>query len=253
MPGDERSRPAGLRPPLEIVGRITRSSNGAFLALTEDPGFDGAPGVPVPVVYKPREAEQPLWDFPTGTLCEREVAAGVLADLLGWPWIPRVVLGDGPFGPGSIQRFVEHDPGEHALSLFDRCPDELRAIALFDIVANNADRKAGHCLLATDGRLFAIDHGLTFHPEPKLRTVLWDFAGEPVPAGLLEDLRTLLAGAVAGARGPTPDTADRLRDHLGDLLTDEEIHATAMRIDAVLADPVFPEPSGDRPYPWPPL
>jgi uncharacterized repeat protein (TIGR03843 family) len=139
---------------------------------------------------------------------------------------------------GSVQLFIEHDDSEHALSLLERFPDDLRSIALFDMVVNNADRKAGHCLLGTDGRLYAIDHGLTFHEHPKLRTVLWDFAGEPLPDGSLEDLRR----------------AERvLEPTLAHLLSSPEIRATRERIVAIVNDPVFPEPTGDRPIPWPPL
>lgn len=246
MPGDQRAHPSRLADgTLRIVGRFERSSNGTFLALAtlgaeanEVVGADPEDDPGTLVVYKPSAAERPLWDFPTGDLCRREVASAELARELGWPLVPPVILRDGPLGMGSVQLFIEHDDSEHALSLLERFPDDLRSIALFDMVVNNADRKAGHCLLGTDGRLYAIDHGLTFHEHPKLRTVLWDFAGEPLPDGSLEDLRR----------------AERvLEPTLAHLLSSPEIRATRERIVAIVNDPVFPEPTGDRPIPWPPL
>ena len=134
-------------------------------------------------VYKPRSGEAPLWDFEEGTLAAREVAAYVVADALGWPWVPPTVLREGPQGMGSVQRFVAFDQDQHYLTMRRDRPDEFRRIALFDLVANNADRKSGHCLLARDGRIFVVDHGVCFHVEPKLRTVIWDFVDEPIPRG----------------------------------------------------------------------
>lgn len=251
MPGDERPRaildhvtsPAGDAPrrlregDLEILGLLPRSSNYTFLVRVlddEDPLF---------AVYKPRRGEAPLWDFPEGTLCNREVAAYVLAEALGWPWVPPTVLRDGPHGEGSVQLFVPFDPERHYLTLREERPDDFRRIALFDVVANNADRKSGHCLLATDDgeRVFSVDHGVCFHDEPKLRTVIWDFAGEDVPPNLLGDLRGLgedLAG------GPA-------RDALDELLRPAELRALERRLADLLEDARFPEPGPGRPYPWP--
>ncbi|HZD18852.1 MAG TPA: SCO1664 family protein, partial [Actinomycetota bacterium] len=179
--------------------------------------------------------------FPEGTLHRREVAAFVLADALGWPRVPPTVLRDGPRGPGSVQLFVEFDPRQHFFTMQEDRPDEFRRIALFDIVANNADRKAGHCLLSTDGEVFSVDHGVCFHQEPKLRTVIWEFAGEPIPPGLLQRLRTI-----------HPDLADgALRAALSRLLSAAEVEATGTRLAALLQHGRFPHPGTRRPYPWP--
>jgi hypothetical protein len=213
------------------------ASNYTFLAKVSDGGSS------VLAVYKPRDGESPLWDFPDGTLCRREVAAYLLSSALGWPAIPPTVLRDGPHGVGAVQLFVEADYDQHYFTLRDQRRDDFLPVAAFDVVANNADRKAGHCLLAGDGRLWLIDHGVCFAEEPKLRTVIWDFAGQPVPAGLGEDL-----GRVAAElRGGT------LRDRLLALLTPAEVEATARRAEGLLSDGCFPPPTGSRPYPWPPV
>ena len=158
-----------------VLGALTRASNATLLVRLGE-----AEDAPL-AVYKPRAGERPLWDFPDGTLCAREVAASVVARELGWPAIPRTDLVEGPFGEGSLQDFVDVDPEQHYFTLRDDHDADLRRLAVFDVVANNADRKGGHVLLATDGTVVAIDHGLCFHVEPKLRTVIWDFAGEPLP------------------------------------------------------------------------
>ncbi len=220
---------------LEVLGLLPRASNFTFLARVRDEAQQAL------AVYKPRSGEAPLWDFEEGTLAAREVAAFVVADALGWPWVPATVLRDGPRGPGSVQRFVAFDPSHHYLTMQRERPDEFRRIALFDVVANNADRKSGHCLLAEDGQIFVVDHGVCFHEEPKLRTVIWDFAGEPIPRDLLADLRTLQRDL---ATGP-------LRGRLEPLLTTAEIDATARRVAEILRSPTFPEPGPGRPYPWP--
>ena len=197
----------------------------------------------MPCVYKPRRGETPLWDFPEGTLCRREVAAFVVARALGWPNVPPTVLRDGPGGIGSVQRFVDTQPGEHAFTIAETRIDELRPIAAFDLVVNNADRKAGHCLLGVDGRIYVVDHGVCFAEEPKLRTVIWAFAEEPLPAPLAADL-TRLAASMDGPLG----------DELGTLLGEQaEVAATRRRLDELLASGKFPEPGPGRPYPWPPV
>ena len=249
MPGDERPRGPGggvtevddgvlglLREgELELLGLLPRSSNYTFLARVH------GDGEPVLAVYKPRAGEAPLWDFPEGTLCRREVAAHVVAEALGWPLVPPTVLRDGPHGEGSVQLFVEFDPARHYLTMREERPDDFRRIALFDVVANNADRKSGHCLLSTAGRLFVIDHGVCFHDEPKLRTVIWDFVGEPIPAEMRSDLTALGAPL---ERGP-------VRDRLEDLLRPVEVRATERRLADLLQEDRFPEPGPGRPYPWP--
>jgi uncharacterized repeat protein (TIGR03843 family) len=220
---------------LKLLGLLPRSSNYTFLVRVDGGERD------LLAVYKPRAGESPLWDFPQGTLCDREVAAYVLADALGWPWIPTTVLRDGPHGEGSVQLFVEFDPAEHYLTMRDERPDEFRRIALFDVIANNADRKSGHCLLSTDGRVFAIDHGVCFHDEPKLRTVIWDFAGEPIPPAMRDDLRRLAGRLREG----------EVRDRLAELLRPVELRAVELRLAELLEDGRFPEPGPGRPYPWP--
>ena len=179
---------------MTVHGRIPGSSN-ATLLVTCTLGDDA-----IPAVYKPARGERPLWDFPNG-LYQREVAAYELSELLGWGLVPVTVLrSSGPHGPGSVQRFVPEDGSEHYFTLRDdqQWWPTLRRLAAFDVVANNADRKSGHVLLAED-RLWAIDNGLCFHEEPKLRTVVWDFAAEALDTDVLADLRRLVHDGI----GPT--------------------------------------------------
>jgi len=225
---DGEIRPLGLMP---------RASNYTFLVELTDGDVRGLG------VYKPREGEAPLWDFPEGTLCNREVAAYLLARALGWPRVPPTVLRDGPHGPGSVQLFVEPAGGDHYFTLRERCLDEFPAIAAFDIVANNADRKSGHCLLASDGAIWVVDHGVCFNEDPKLRTVIWDFVGDPVPPPLLADLERV-AGELR--------TGD-VRTELLELLARDEIDAAAMRAEGLVRAGRFPQPGPDRAYPWPPV
>ena len=220
---------------LEVIGLLPRASNSTFLARVHGP--DGA----IPVVYKPRAGETPLWDFPDGTLCNREVAASILAVALGWPNVPATVLRDGPYGVGSVQRYVEAVPGEHYLTLRERRLDEFAAVAAFDVLAGNGDRKSGHCLLGRDGRIWVVDHGLCFNARPVLRTVIWDLAEEPVPQRLLDD-----AGRVA-----TELRGGRLRERLLRLLDRDEVDAVAERADALRSVRVFPLPGPGRSVPWP--
>ena len=209
------------------------SSNATFLVTLT---FDD---VTMPAVYKPHRGERELWDFPDG-LFLREVAAYELSAALGWGIVPEtVVRHDGPLGPGSFQRFVPADFSEHYFTLLDKPEhhDALRTIAAFDLVANSADRKSGHCLIDEDGRIWAIDNGLSFHVEPKLRTVMWDFAGQAIDAALLADIARV---------GDTPP------DALGALLHEEEIAALVERACAVARVGVFPAPPpGHRAFPWP--
>lgn len=220
---------------LELLGLLPRSSNYAFLARATSGEEE------MLAVYKPRRGETPLWDFPEGTLGNRETAAYVVAQALGWPNVPPTVLRDGPEGEGAVQRFIPFEPSEHALTLLDRFPAAFRRVALFDVVVNNADRKAGHCLLGRDGELFVVDHGTCFSDEPKLRTVLWDFVDEPIADEDLRTLRTLAQALEGGA-------VRRALDHL---LSRGEVRATARRLDELLAGGRFPQPGPGRPYPWP--
>jgi hypothetical protein len=248
VPRDERALQAGLSDPavprslasgsLEILGRLPNASNHTFLVRTS---FEGTEGL---AVYKPRRGEQPLWDFPDGTLCAREVAAFVVARTLGWPSVPPTVLRDGPLGIGSVQAYVLADPEEHSFTLLERFPDVFRRIAAYDLVVNNADRKAGHCLLGEDGGIHVVDHGVCFSEEPKLRTVIWDFAGEPIDGALRADIDRLAEELADGA----------LRDELANLLEETELEALRRRAIAVARADRFPEPALDRrPFPWPPI
>jgi uncharacterized repeat protein (TIGR03843 family) len=219
---------------LTVDGRLPWSSNLTFLVTLQTDGPQD-----IKAVYKPAQGEQSLWDFPGG-LYRREVAAFALSEALGWGIVPPTVeRGEGPFGPGSLQLFVEADYQQHYFTLFDEGLHEaaLRRMCVFDLVANNADRKSGHVLLGSDSRLWAIDHGLCFHWQPKLRTVIWDFADEVVPRDILVDLDRLASDL--------PDTLDQL-------LSDSEREALLARVTRVLDTAVFPAPTGDRPpYPWP--
>lgn len=247
MSRDERALEAGLSDPavprvlatgeLEVLGLLPNASNHTFLARVKSTEEE------LLAVYKPRRGEAPLWDFPEGTLCAREVAAYVVSRALGWPNVPATVLRDGPYGVGSVQRFVPHDPEEHYFTLAGRFPEEFRRVAAFDLVVNNADRKSGHCLLGEDGRVFLVDHGVCFSDEPKLRTVIWDFIGDPVEEGTRADVRRL-AGEIRGGK---------VRDELTNLLAPVELAALEERADAVAAADRFPEPGPDRPFPWPPI
>lgn len=248
MSRDERALLAGLSDPavspematgdLEILGLLPRSSNYTFLARAGE-GDDA-----VLVVYKPRRGEIPLWDFPEGTLCQREVAAYVVARSLGWPNVPPTILRDGPEGVGSVQRFVPFDPEAHYFTLEPERADDFRRVALFDVVVNNADRKGGHCLLGEDDAIWVIDHGVCFSEEPhKLRTVIWEHVGEAIEPALLEDLRRFDRETTDGPVG----------DALNALLAEDELAAMRARIEAVLAARRFPEPGPGRPYPWPPV
>ena len=143
------------------------------------------------VIYKPRRGEVPLWDFPEGTLYLREYASYLLSEALGWGYVPPTVIRDGAFGKGSVQLYVECDRREHYFTMRERFLEDMLRVCAFDVVANNADRKATHTLLGNDGGVWLIDHGITFNAQHKLRTVIWDFAGQPLPHWLLEELESL--------------------------------------------------------------
>ena len=240
MPKNQRTPAAEPLNPLTVLaegdialeGRLPWSSNGAYLAVASLGGCD------VRCIYKPHRRERPLWDFPDG-LFHREVAAYEVSAALGWGIVPETVLrADAPAGPGSLQRFVEADFEEHYFTLLEheRWHDDLRRIAVFDLVVNNADRKSGHCLLAYD-HIWGIDNGLCFHVEPKLRTVIWEFGDDPMPDSLRGDLRALAT---------TPPAS------LERLLTEEETAVLCRRAVAVARLERLPDPGPDRrPYPWP--
>ena len=168
----------------------------------------------------------------------------VLASALGWPRVPPTVLRpEGPHGPGSVQRFIDADFEQHFFTLREEHADGFRAVAAFDVIANNADRKGGHCLVDPDLRLWVVDHGVCFAVEPKLRTVIWDFAGERVPPSLLADVARVAADLRGGPLGAA----------MAELLSPAEVAATAARAGALADSGCFPHPQGRRPYPWPPV
>jgi hypothetical protein len=222
---------------LRLLGLLPRASNYTFLGEVVDESEKAL------VVYKPRQGEAPLWDFPEGTLCRREVAASVLSDALGWPSVPPTILRDGPHGPGAVQLFIDADPSDHYFTLRETSLKDFRPVAAFDVLINNADRKSGHCLRSSDGRIWLVDHGLSFSVQPKLRTVIWDFAGEPLPTWMCADLRRIGAELESGA----------LRRELAELIDEQEVEATARRARALVRVGHFPAPGSRRAYPWPPV
>lgn len=196
-------------------------------------------------VYKPQRGERPLWDFPDGTLCYREVAAYRVSEALDWHLVPPTVLRQGPHGLGSLQYFVVHNPEITYFSLAPRFAPQLQRYAIFDYLINNADRKGGHLLLGDSGKLWAIDHGLTFHAVPKLRTVVWDFAGEPIDESLL--------GAVCRLAAYMADSAGPFSTSLSALLSPIEIRALLHRVTQIIDCKTFPQPGPGPNYPWPPI
>jgi hypothetical protein len=226
---------------LEIVGRLVVSSNNAMVGTVSLAGAGSDPLL-APCVYKPVAGERPLWDFPDGTLAAREAAAYVLSQAGGWSIVPPTVIRDGPFGEGMVQLWVAPDRSLDAVAMVVEGDERLRPIALFDAVANNADRKIGHLLPMGDGHVFGVDHGICFHAEPKLRTVLWQWRGTPLAEPELATLRRLRADLDGG-----------LGRDLGRLLAPAEIRALGARLHRLIVDGCFPHPDPDRPaIPWPP-
>ncbi|WKX16073.1 SCO1664 family protein [Streptomyces sp. NL15-2K] len=250
---------------LTVRGRIRDASNAALYCTVSHQGREAA------CVYKPVAGEQPLWDFPDGTLAQREVAAYEVSEATGWGLVPPTVLRDGPYGEGMCQLWIEAAPEAELLALIDaeepepgwkaigfaevgegrtallvHADDErLRWLAVLDAVINNADRKGGHLLPTAEGRLYGIDHGVTFNVENKLRTLLWGWAGEPLTGEAVDVLEGLKEAL--GASGA-------LAVRLAGLITAAEIEATRARVDALLATGKHPEPSGEWPaIPWPPV
>jgi uncharacterized repeat protein (TIGR03843 family) len=219
-------------------GLIPWGSNYTFL-VTMDVGHLH----PLLGIYKPRRGEVPLWDFPDGTLYKREYAAFLLSEALGWQLVPPTVIRPGPKGIGSVQLYIHHQQEDaDYFVLRDQHVREMQAMAVFDLIANNTDRKAGHCLRGEDGHIWGIDHGLTFHVHPKLRTVIWDFGGERLPANLLPDIQRVCSELEA-QRG--------LARALKDLLVPAEIEALINRMRYILAHPTFPRLQTRRGVPWP--
>ncbi|MFF5026644.1 SCO1664 family protein [Streptomyces collinus] len=276
MPAPERIPPGSVtadphtaellaRGELSVRGRIREASNAALFCTV---ALDGREAT---CVYKPVAGERPLWDFPDGTLAGREVAAYEVSEATGWGLVPPTVLRDGPYGEGMCQLWIEvgadaellalvdgeepepgwkaigfADVGEGRTALLVHADDErLRRLAVLDAVINNADRKGGHLLPTPDGRLYGIDHGVTFNVEDKLRTLLWGWAGEPLTAEAVEVL-----GGLRARLARDGDLAARLAG----LITPAELDATRARVDALLASGRHPEPGGEWPaIPWPPV
>ena len=223
---------------VEVRGQFVYGSNATLFA---DIAWNGQS---VPAVYKPEAGGTPLWDFDARSLCRREAAAYLVDSALGWQLVPPTVLrADLPYGFGSLQLFIPHNPELHYFSMNPAQRALLKPAAAMDLLLNNADRKGGHILLDAREKLWLIDHGLCFHAENKLRTVIWDFAGKRVPRALLEDIRRLLAELEEGGA---------LRTELAALLSPAELEALRARAVGILAKPLFPRPSRRvRQYPWP--
>ena len=223
----------------EDLQMLWSSSNYVYLAK-----LCTSEGDEIAAVYKPESGETPLWDFPTGTLYEREVAAYQLSEILGWHFVPPTVVREGPQGVGSLQLYVPHDQASHFFEQRDdpELVPQLQRMAVFDLVANNADRKGGHCLLDDQGRVWGIDHGLCFHDEYKMRTVIWDWAEQPVPDGWLDDVERAATEIAGDAESTEAFVA---------LLAPEEVRAVLARVDGLLRAGTMPVPGPHRSYPWP--
>lgn len=210
-------------------------SNYTFAVLLEDPDQQFEETI---AIYKPAAGEIPLWDFPDDTLYLREYASYLVSEALGWHLVPVTILRDGPHGIGTVQEYIEPDTDEHYFSFRELFTEDLQRIALFDAITNNADRKAGHCLLGLhDRRIWGIDHGLTFNVEPKLRTVIWEFQGEPVPAPLLADLERLSAD-------------EQFFERLTRYLSPVEVRVFRLRVNQMLHNREYPVLMSRRSIPW---
>lgn len=223
---------------LELQREMPWSSNYTFM------GTVSRDDVTAKVVYKPKQGESPLWDFPNGSLYKREVAAFLVSDALGWNLVPPTVSRKGDFGVGMVQFFIEHNPEEHFFTFRDPWDEQLTRLVLFDVLINNADRKGGHVLRERDGdKIWAIDHGVTFHEEYKLRTVIWELAGEPIPQPYLE-----MVAAFQGCLGQGAPLTEKLSRLLGA----GEMGMLRHRVSALLESATFPFPRPGRPHvPWP--
>jgi hypothetical protein len=231
---------------IAIVGRIVTSSNNAMLVtltrICPDP--EPEPLLVLDAIYKPTLGERPLDDFPDGTLARREVAAWHVSEATGWGIVPPTILRDGPFGEGMVQAFIDADPAVDVVAMVVEDDPRLRRMAVLDAIMNNTDRKGGHILPVDGGRhVYGVDHGVTFSPTPKLRTVLWGWRGQPLTPDEIEGLERV-RDALEGELGET----------LAGLLSRAEVRATTRRTDALLVSGSFPFPSPDWPaIPWPPF
>ncbi|MBE0689369.1 MAG: SCO1664 family protein [Anaerolineae bacterium] len=220
-------------------GLMRWSSNYAFLVAIAHESLE------VTTVYKPQRGERPLWDFPDGTLCYREMASYLTSQELGWQIVPPTVLREGSRGLGSFQLFIDHDPEINYFTFDETQQSQLMRMAALDSIINNADRKGGHCILDGRGHLWGIDHGITFNTAQKLRTVIWDFAGQALPAHVLGDMARLCASL--------SDSNSSYRQQMQELLSVNEITAFQRRIDRLLNSLHYPLPGPGPNYPWPPV
>lgn len=222
---------------ISVEGRLVDASNATLFVEISDEASS------VKAIYKPVAGERPLWDFPDGNLASRERAAYLVDQALGFNHIPLTILRDGPFGFGMVQRWIEVDEDIDLELHFRKEDPQLREVALLDAVINNTDRKIGHLLPDRDGHLYVCDHGVTFHVDDKLRTVLWQWAGQEISQGELQKLEVLLQLIASGAL-----------DELKSLLTEDEIAALVLRINRLISLKSFPEPNPEWPHiPWPPF
>ena len=216
---------------------IPSGSNYTFFTTVTDKSNNGCR-----VIYKPKKGEATLWDFTTGTLYVREYATYLLSEELEWNLVPPTVVRDGKFGIGSVQLFIDYDPDENFFTIREKRLLEFLRVCVFDIIINNADRKGGHCILDTDGYIWAIDHGVTFHSDLKLRTVIWDFAGKDIPEWITKDLKILLNRF---------EEANGFGDKLYQLVEVKEVRAFRDRLVDLIDSPVFPSLESYRSVPWP--
>jgi uncharacterized repeat protein (TIGR03843 family) len=237
---EETLRSVLLHGEISLQGQFMLGSNYTFLVNVTHEGQEA------PAVYKPSKGEQPLWDFPENSLAWREVAAYVVSEAVGWNFVPYTILrDDGPFGPGSLQQYIDYNPNYHYFTFKDEDKARLRPVALFDLLLNNADRKGSHVIIQKRTRkMFLIDHGLCFHEEDKLRTVIWDFAGQPIPSELLTDLEKFHTSL------STPALSAKLMKYL----LPGELAALAARAARLIDLGVYPLPPKDRrAFPYPPV
>jgi hypothetical protein len=225
---------------LDLQGQFLNGSNYTFLVKLNFESVD------MVTVYKPVRGEQPLWDFPVGSLAKREVAAYQVSELLGWELVPPTIFRHkAPLGAGSLQYYIDHNPEDHYFNFSDPDKQRLRPVVVFDLIINNADRKGSHILRDNQDHLWLIDHGICFNRDDKLRTVVWDFCGEPVPEDLLKDLVRFIEGLETDIEETEP---------LRKLILPGELAALARRARHLVEKRVFPFPNKtSRPYPWPPV
>ena len=234
---------------IALRGEFMWGSNYTYLAQVQHGGEE------LPAVYKPTKGVRQLWDFSSSSLARREVAAFLVSQALGWELVPpSAYRRDAPLGPGSLQLYIDHDPEYHYFNFRPEDRQRLRPTVLFDLLVNNADRKGSHVLLDADGHLWLIDHGICFHVDDKLRTVIWDFAGEEIPDKLLANLR-LFHQKLTLQQGSRSEIGDSdLSRQISHYLSASEIAALARRAEELIASGCFPNPdSSRRQYPWPPV